>query len=168
MALGSGAVIWRKAHQSHVQILLLHDVVADEWTLPTQRALPHERPPHGEATGEATGDDMVHLVQQLTGLWCTPGPRLAPVRCARRGGPAERVTYWPMRALGGTFQPNATFDEAWWLLEHEVAAVASRAHDVVAAQAVARQRNGLYRNWPVSERGGSRTGWYGNEVVNSL
>jgi 8-oxo-dGTP diphosphatase len=109
----AGGVITRPA-AGGIEVLVVHRPRYDDWSLPKGKAEP----------GEADEETAVREVEEETGLRCTLGDELPPVRYRDRKGRAKQVRYWYMTVVpdpdrppgeAAPFEPNDEVDECRWI-----------------------------------------------------
>lgn len=102
----AGAVAWRGGPGGPPEILLVHRVKYDDWSLPKGKAEP----------GEPLAVTAVREVAEEGGARLTLGRRLTQVRYKANGRP-KRVSYWSARVTGvdDGAVPNHEVDEIAWL-----------------------------------------------------
>jgi 8-oxo-dGTP diphosphatase len=110
------------------RVLLVHRPRYDDWSLPKGKLDP----------GESFEEAALREVEEETGLRCTLGEELEPVRYTDDRGRPKVVRYWAMRvAERAPFQPNEEVDELVWLPPAEAVQRLTYPHDreLVAAWA---------------------------------
>jgi len=101
----AGGVVWRRADDGRVEVLVVHRPKYDDWTLPKGKLDDDEE--HEEAARRE--------VEEETGVRGVLGAELPSTEYADRFGRRKRVRYWAMEAVGGDFEPNREVDEVRWL-----------------------------------------------------
>jgi 8-oxo-dGTP diphosphatase len=101
------------------RVALVHRPKYDDWSLPKGKL----------DKGERWEDAALREVREETGLRCTLCEELEPIEYIDPKGRPKTVRYWRMRALDGTFEPNAEVDELRWLPADEALAQLSYEHD---------------------------------------
>ncbi len=117
--LAAGGVVWRRAAEGGIEILLVHRPRYDDWSLPKGKLHP----------GEAAADGALREVAEETGLRCTLGDELPSSSYVDRQGRPKLVRYWAMRPLDGRFDANDEVDEVRWLPLDDAASVLSYLDD---------------------------------------
>ena len=105
--LAAGGVLWR-GDADAPEVALVHRPAYDDWSIPKGKAKP----------GEHILLTALREVAEETGHRPRIGPRLTTVRYpASSGGrrAVKIVSYWSMRAAGGSFVPNREVDVVAWL-----------------------------------------------------
>jgi len=101
----AGGVVWRRAVSGGIDVLLVHRVGRQDWTLPKGKAEPGE-------TDEACA---VREVQEETSLRCTLGAEIGTVSYRDQRGRAKTVRYWSMEAVDGAAAPQHEVDAVRWI-----------------------------------------------------
>ncbi len=106
MIEAAGGVVLR-ARDGRMQVLVVHRVRHDDWSLPKGKLDP----------GEDHEQAAVREVEEETGVRATLGAELPEVRYEVPAGP-KRVRWWTMAVVDGDpadHQPDGEVDEARWL-----------------------------------------------------
>lgn len=91
---------------SGAELLLVHRLRYDDWTLPKGKAEP----------GESLEDCAVREVEEETGLRCMLGRELGTTSYTDRKGRPKEVEYWLMWPVEGRLTvPNREIDGARWV-----------------------------------------------------
>ena len=101
----AGGVVWRRAVDGGLEVLLVHRPRYDDWSVPKGKLDPDED--HSEAA--------LREVAEETGLRCSLGPELVATSYRDRKGRPKRVRYWAMEPVRGRFTPTDEVDEVRWL-----------------------------------------------------
>jgi 8-oxo-dGTP diphosphatase len=117
----SGGVVWRRAGDGPVEIVVVHRPRYDDWSLPKGKLDPGE-------TWEAAA---LREVEEEVGLRCRLGDELPPVSYRDNKGREKAVRYWLMEPEDGVdrFTPNDEVDDMRWLDVPAAAALLSYPHD---------------------------------------
>lgn len=123
----AGGVVWRRAADGAVSILVVHRPRYDDWSLPKGKC----------DEGETDAECGLREVEEETGLTCRLGAELPSTRYHDSKGRPKTVRYWAMEPLGGDgeFTPNAEIDEIRWLSAPEAVKLLSYDHDRPIVQA---------------------------------
>jgi 8-oxo-dGTP diphosphatase len=128
----AGGVPWRLAPDGHgeLEVLLVHRMKYDDWSLPKGKQEP----------GEQLPITAVREVREESGARITLGRRLLPVRY-QAGGRPKRVDYWAARVRGTDdgAVPNHEVDRTEWLSASRAAERASYSRDIAVLEAFATQ-----------------------------
>lgn len=101
----AGGVVWRRAMDGGLEVLLVHRPRYDDWSVPKGKLDSDED--HAEAA--------LREVAEETGLRCSLGPELLATSYRDRKGRPKRVRYWAMEPVRGHFTPTDEVDEVRWL-----------------------------------------------------
>ena len=101
----AGGVVWRRAKDGGLEVLLVHRPRYDDWSVPKGKLDFDED--HAEAA--------LREVAEETGLRCSLGPELLATSYRDRKGRPKRVRYWAMEPVRGHFTPTDEVDEVRWL-----------------------------------------------------
>jgi len=115
----AGAVVWRRAPDGGVEVLVVHRPRYDDWSLPKGKLDP------GETEAEAARRE----VAEETGFIGELGPELTTTAYTDQRGRSKTVRYWAMEAVDGAFVPNHEVDEIAWLAPGRAGERLSYAHD---------------------------------------
>jgi 8-oxo-dGTP diphosphatase len=117
----SGGVVWRRAGDGPLELVVVHRPRYDDWSLPKGKLDP----------GETWEECALREVEEEVGLRCRLGDELPPVSYRDNKGRAKVVRYWLMEPLDGSgpFTPNDEVDDMRWVDVEEAAAVLSYPHD---------------------------------------
>jgi 8-oxo-dGTP pyrophosphatase MutT (NUDIX family) len=119
IVLAAGGVVWRRAADAGVEVLLVHRPKYDDWSLPKGKLHP----------GEDAAEGALREVAEETGLRCTLGDELPSSSYVDRQGRPKLVRYWAMQPVGGRFEANDEVDEVRWLPLEDAARVLSYLDD---------------------------------------
>ena len=127
VVVAGGGVLWR-GDPLDPRVALVHRPEYDDWSLPKGKAKP----------GEHVLVTAMREVAEETGHLPRIGPHLAESRYRVRSGgsPARKVvSYWSMRAVGGSFVASREVDEMAWLSLRDAhhSLTAARDRDVLDA-----------------------------------
>jgi 8-oxo-(d)GTP phosphatase len=114
----AGAALWRPSAGGGMETAVVHRPRYDDWSLPKGKldAGEHALPAAVRETTEETG--LTVVAGRRSVQTCYPIPE-----------GTKRVDYWLMRAVGGSFSPNAEVDELCWLPVDDAAALVSHEQD---------------------------------------
>jgi 8-oxo-dGTP pyrophosphatase MutT (NUDIX family) len=117
----SGGVVWRRAADGSVELVVVHRPRYDDWSLPKGKL----------DAGESWEDAALREVEEEVGLRCRLGEELPPVGYRDNKGRAKAVRYWLMEPVDGSapFTPNQEVDAMRWLGVSDAAALLSYPHD---------------------------------------
>lgn len=101
----AGGVVWRRTAKGGVDVLLVHRVGREDWTLPKGKVEPGE-------TEEACA---VREVQEETALSPALGVEVGTVQYLDQRGRAKTVRYWSMEAVDGVAAPQHEVDAVRWI-----------------------------------------------------
>ncbi|MGH7331818.1 MAG: NUDIX hydrolase [Candidatus Rokuibacteriota bacterium] len=101
----AGGVVWRRTANGEADILLVHRVGRQDWTLPKGKVEPGE-------TEEACA---VREVREETSLSCTLGVEVGTVRYRDQRGREKTVRYWSMEVVDGVAAPQHEVDAVRWI-----------------------------------------------------
>jgi 8-oxo-dGTP diphosphatase len=119
--LAAGAVLWRLAARSDVEIACVHRPRYDDWSLPKGKLL----------TGESVWAAAVREVTEETGHAAVLGHYLGRVSYPlSTPGQHKVVEYFAARAGYGQFRPNAEVDQLRWLPLDAATNLVTYPHDV--------------------------------------
>jgi 8-oxo-dGTP diphosphatase len=117
----SGGVVWRRAADGAVELVVVHRPRYDDWSLPKGKL----------SKGEGWERAALREVEEEIGMRCRLGDELPPVSYRDNKGRAKVVRYWLMEPDGGSdFNPNDEVDEMRWIEIAAAPAVLSYPHDV--------------------------------------
>lgn len=116
----AGAVAWRPGPEGEPEVLLVHRMKYDDWSLPKGKTEP----------GEPLPVTAVREVLEEGGTRLALGRRLVSVRY-NVGGRPKRVHYWAARVLSVDARavPNSEVDEVAWLPAARAVEKVSYPHD---------------------------------------
>jgi 8-oxo-dGTP pyrophosphatase MutT (NUDIX family) len=124
VVLAAGGVVWRSADAagpgSPVEVLVVHRPRYLDWSFPKGKREP------------ADPDDAACAVREVaeeTGYSTELGAELPSTTYRDAKHRPKRVRYWSMRAVDGSFTPNAEVDEVRWLPAGEARALLTYPHD---------------------------------------
>jgi 8-oxo-dGTP pyrophosphatase MutT (NUDIX family) len=118
----SGGVVWRRAPDGSVELVVVHRPRYDDWSLPKGKLGP----------GETWEEAALREVAEEVGLRCRLGGELPSVHYRDAKGREKAVRYWLMEPVHGParFTPNDEVDEMRWVDVAAAAALLSYPHDV--------------------------------------
>jgi 8-oxo-dGTP pyrophosphatase MutT (NUDIX family) len=117
----SGGVVWRRAADGSLELVVVHRPRYDDWSLPKGKLDP----------GESWEECALREVAEEVGLDCRLGEELPPVGYRDNKGRAKAVRYWLMEPVdgGAPFTPNDEVDEMRWVDAETAEALLSYPHD---------------------------------------
>jgi 8-oxo-dGTP diphosphatase len=116
----SGGVVWRRAQDGSVELVVVHRPRYDDWSLPKGKL----------DAGETWEDAALREVEEEVGLRCRLGDELPPIDYRDNKGRAKVVRYWLMEPDGSeSFTPNDEVDEMRWVDVATATALLSYPHD---------------------------------------
>jgi 8-oxo-dGTP pyrophosphatase MutT (NUDIX family) len=117
----SGGVVWRRAGDGSIELVVVHRPRYDDWSLPKGKLGP----------GESWEECALREVAEEVGLRCRLGAELPPVSYCDNKGRAKVVRYWLMEPVdgGAPFTPNDEVDAMRWVGLEDAAALLSYPHD---------------------------------------
>lgn len=122
----AGGVVWRRGRGKKIEVLLVHRLRYDDWSIPKGKRDPEE-------TDE---ECALREVEEETGLRCKLGPELATSQYVDRKGRNKLVRYWAMTVGKDTgFTPGEEIDERRWAGIGKARKLVSYAADVVILDA---------------------------------
>jgi 8-oxo-dGTP pyrophosphatase MutT (NUDIX family)/phosphohistidine phosphatase SixA len=119
LILAAGAVVWRQAGDSQLEIALVHRPKYDDWSLPKGKL----------AAGEHVLVAAVREVKEETG-YTVRLARPLPTQRYPFGDRPKEVRYWAAKKLGGAFAPNHEVDRLVWLAPPAAAELLTHPRDV--------------------------------------
>jgi 8-oxo-dGTP diphosphatase len=121
-----GGLIWRRADDGTLELLLVHRPHYDDWSFPKGKCDP----------GESFFDAALREVMEETGCEVEVGPFLGEVRYTDHRGRPKVVRYWAMAVMGTEheFAANDEVDELRWVPWSELPEALSYEHDVAPAR----------------------------------
>ena len=124
----SGGVVWRRADDGSLELVVVHRPRYDDWSLPKGKLDP----------GESWEEAALREVEEEVGLRCRLGDELPPVSYRDNKGRAKVVRYWLMEPEddGSPFTPNDEVDDMRWVDVDEAAGLLSYPHDAELVRAV--------------------------------
>jgi 8-oxo-dGTP diphosphatase len=118
----AGGVVWRRADDGTIEVLLVHRPRYDDWSLPKGKLDP----------GETDEGAALREVEEETGLRCRLGAELVGTSYVDGKGRPKTVRYWAMEPEGGDFTPSDEVDELLWLpVEQALGRMTYRRDDIV-------------------------------------
>jgi 8-oxo-dGTP diphosphatase len=122
----SGGVVWRRADDGGIELVVIHRPRYDDWSLPKGKL----------DAGESWEDAALREVEEEVGLRCTLGPELPPIGYRDDKGRDKAVRYWLMEPRDDApFTPNDEVDEMRWVDVAGAAALLSYPHDAELVRA---------------------------------
>ena len=115
----SGGVVWRRAPDGALELVLVHRPRYDDWTLPKGKLDP----------GESFEEAALREVEEETGYRCKPLTELPHVSYLDRKSRRKLVRYWLMEPLEGQFEPHGEVDELRWVTPDEADELLTYPHD---------------------------------------
>lgn len=123
----AGGVVWRRAYDGTVEVVLIHRPDYDDWSLPKGK---RER-------SESDEQAALREVDEETGLHCYLGPELTSVSYDDHRGRPKHVRYWAMVAVSARpRKPDDEVDEVRWVPYEEVPALLTYPHDRTVAESL--------------------------------
>lgn len=126
MIEAAGGVVWRRAADGALEVLVVHRPRYDDWSLPKGKL----------DGGESAEAAALREVEEETGLRCSLGRELPTVRYVDHHGDEKRARYWAMQPIGGSFTPNDEVDEARWLPVDDAAGLLTYDRDRMVVDAL--------------------------------
>lgn len=124
--LAAGGVIWRRDGNGQLEVVLIHRVRYDDWSLPKGKLDP------GETDEQAARREVL----EETTLETEMGPELPSTTYLDRSGKHKRVRYWAMTVKRGQPRGSHEVDLAEWVAIGEAALRLSYSHDVEVLNAL--------------------------------
>jgi len=115
----AGGVVWRRADDGAIEVLVVHRPRYDDWTLPKGKL----------DAGETHADAALREVAEETGLRCALGPELPSASYRDRRDRPKTVRYWAMTPVSGRFTPTDEVDALRWLALGDARAVLTYERD---------------------------------------
>jgi len=115
----AGGVLHRTRDDGTEEVLVIHRPRYDDWTLPKGKLEP----------GESVEEGALREVEEETGFRAEIERRIGETAYRDRHRRPKRVTYFAMRPLDGSFEPNNEVDELRWVTLHEANELLSYTHD---------------------------------------
>ena len=133
----SGGVVWRRAPDGALELVLVHRPRYDDWSLPKGKL----------DRGERWEDAALREVEEEVGLRCRLGAELPSVRYRDNKGRDKAVRYWLMEPEdeAAPFTPNDEVDEMRWVDVAAAPALLSYPHDAELVRAAEQHLNGSER-----------------------
>jgi 8-oxo-dGTP diphosphatase len=114
----AGGVVIREGKKGP-KVALVHRPRYDDWSIPKGKL----------EEGESFEEGALREVEEETGLVCTLGDELSPVRYRDRKGRPKLVRYWRMEPVKGEFAANSEVDELRWVSPSKALKVLDYEHD---------------------------------------
>jgi 8-oxo-dGTP diphosphatase len=115
----AGGVVWRRAPDGSVEVLVVHRPKYDDWTLPKGKLMPGEDDPAA----------ALREVHEETGLTASIERPVGSVSYRDRFGRPKSVAYFQMRPERGEFVPSQEVDTIRWLPQDAAVSALTYAHD---------------------------------------
>jgi 8-oxo-dGTP diphosphatase len=130
----SGGVVWRRAPDGALELVLVHRPRYDDWSLPKGKLDP----------GERWEDAALREVEEEVGLRGRLGAELPSVRYRDNKGRDKTVRYWLMEPEdeAAPFTPNDEVDEMRWVDVADAPALLSYPHDAELVRVAEQQLTG--------------------------
>lgn len=125
--LAAGGVVWRRAGEGGLEVVLVHRPRYDDWSLPKGKLDP----------GETDEEAALREVQEETSVVAEIGPELPTTTYLDRSGKHKRVRYWAMTVVSGDPRGDNEVDRAEWVPLREASARISYQRDVAVLDALA-------------------------------
>jgi len=119
-------VVWRRAANGDVEVVLVHRPRYDDWSLPKGKVDP----------GETDEQAALREVLEEASVEAALGAELPTTTYLDRSGKQKRVRYWAMTVAGGDPAGANEVDEATWLPVEEARARLSYPRDVAVLDAL--------------------------------
>jgi 8-oxo-dGTP diphosphatase len=103
--LAAGGVVWRRAADGSIEVVLVHRPRYDDWSWPKGKLDP----------GETDEQAALREVLEETSLRAELGPELLTTTYLDRSGKHKRVRYWAMTADHGRAAADNEVDQAEWV-----------------------------------------------------
>jgi 8-oxo-dGTP diphosphatase len=101
----AGGLVWRRAADGPVEIVLVHRPAYDDWSFPKGKLL------HGETEPNAA----LREVEEETGLRCRLTREVGITAYRDSRGRSKTVRYWEMGPVGGVLAPANEIDDVRWV-----------------------------------------------------
>ncbi|MCB1015598.1 MAG: M48 family metalloprotease [Acidimicrobiales bacterium] len=115
----AGGIVWRRAPDGGIELLLVHRPKYDDWSLPKGKHDP----------GETDEECARREIEEETGLVGELGARVGTARYLDGKGRDKVVHYFEVREPAGEFVPNDEVDEVRWLAPEPAAELLTYPHD---------------------------------------
>ena len=119
LVLAAGGVVWRRAGDGTVEVVLVHRPRYDDWSWPKGKLDP----------GETDEEAACREVLEETCLAVVLGPELVSTTYLDKSGKTKRVRYWAMTTDDEPAGANEV-DQAVWVTTDEAASRLTYARDV--------------------------------------
>lgn len=126
LVLAAGGVVWRRAGDGGIEVVLVHRPRYDDWSLPKGKVDP------GESDEEAARRE----VEEETTIVATLGQELPSTTYLDRSGKTKRVRYWAMTPSSGAPRGANEVDRAEWVPLDEAAVRLTYPHDASVLEAL--------------------------------
>ncbi len=127
MVRAAGGVVWRRAHDGAMEVVLVHRPRYDDWSLPKGKVDP----------GETDEQAALREVREEASINADLGAELPTTTYLDRSGKHKRVRYWAMTAAGGDPAGDNEVDQAAWVPLDEARSRLSYERDVAVLDALA-------------------------------
>lgn len=124
--LAAGGVVWRRAPDGGIEVVLVHRPRYDDWSLPKGKL----------DAGETDEEAALREVEEETCVVGELGAELPTITYLDRSGKQKRVRYWAMTVASGTPGAANEVDRAEWVPIAEAARRLSYAHDKSVLEAL--------------------------------
>ena len=123
----AGGVVWRRADDGGVEVLVVHRPKYHDWTLPK-----------GKLDGDESYEDAaLREIEEETGARGVLGRELPSTDYEDPQGRPKHVRYWAVECTDGRFTPNKEVDEVRWMRPDEARRLLSYDRDTEVLDAFA-------------------------------